>query len=105
MTYEGLAKQVESLDNGDLSKELRNKLIDNTLSASFENPSKYIVNYNKCDNPILEILNNKNLLKLLKTQDIDSLREKLQKLFSLKIVGNEENLIKKSKNPETINNE
>lgn len=105
MTYEGLAKQVENLDNSDLSKELRNRLIDNTLSASFENPSKYIVNYNKCDNPILEILNNKNLLKLIKSQDIDSLGEKLQKLFSLKVVENIENFTKKSKSSDTLNND
>ena len=76
-TYEGLSNQIQKLDDGDISKELRNRLIDNTLQASSENPSKYITDYNKCDNPLLELLSNKNLLKIISSDNFDTIWERI----------------------------
>lgn len=76
-TYEGLSNQIQKLDDDDISKELRNKLIENTLQASSENPSKYITNYNKCDNPILELLSNKNLIKIISSDNFDTIWERI----------------------------
>ena len=56
MTIEGLSKQIENIDNNDLSEELRIKLIRNFLEVTNENPGKLISNYQKSDNPILNIL-------------------------------------------------
>ncbi|MBR3675822.1 MAG: hypothetical protein IKN71_01650 [Alphaproteobacteria bacterium] len=76
-TYEGLSNQIQKLDDDDISKELRNRLIDNTLQASSENPSKYITDYNKCDNPLLELLSNKNLLKIISSDNFDTIWERI----------------------------
>ena len=100
-TYEGLASQIQKLDNNDISIELRNKLIENTLNASSDNPSKYITNYNKCDNPITEILNNKNLLNMIKSNDFDTYLDRFKSIRNTFLLH-----FKNEKNKEaTINNE
>ena len=56
---------------------MKNILIENTLQASSENPSKYITNYNKCDNPLLELLSNKNLLKIINSDNFDTIWKRI----------------------------
>lgn len=56
MTIEGLSKQIENIENSELSEELRVKLISSFLEITNENPGKLISNYQKSDNPILNIL-------------------------------------------------
>lgn len=55
-TFEGLSHQIDSIDNNEISKELRIKLLYNLLSVSSENPGKLISDYNKSDHPILDVL-------------------------------------------------
>lgn len=53
MTIEGLSKQIENIDDPDMSEELRIKLLNSFLNVTSENPGKLILNYQKSDNPIL----------------------------------------------------
>lgn len=55
-TVEGLSRQIDEIDNEDISSELRIKLIYNILSASSENPGKLITDYNKADHPIIDAM-------------------------------------------------
>jgi len=56
MTIEGLSKQIENIENSELSEELRVNLIRNFLEVTSENPGKLISNYQKSDNPFLNLL-------------------------------------------------
>ena len=82
-TYEGLASQIQKLPNDALSRELGNKLIENTLNASADNPSKYITNYNTCDNPVMELLNNKNLSKIVNSSNFDTWFDRIKQITTL----------------------
>lgn len=56
-TYEGLAKQIENLDDDDeTSKKLKVKLLFNVVGMTSENPGKLIKGYNKTDHPFEEII-------------------------------------------------
>ena len=55
-TYEGLAKQISSLENDSMAKDLRVKLLFNVLEVSSENPGKLISDYAKSDHPFEEAL-------------------------------------------------
>lgn len=55
-TYQGLAQQVKELDSADISNELKERLLYNLISVSSENPGKLISDYNKTDNPLIELL-------------------------------------------------
>ena len=55
-TYQGLAEQVKNLDNGDISYQLKERLLYNLISVNSENPGKLISDYNKPDNPLIDIL-------------------------------------------------
>ncbi len=55
-TFEGLAHQIDSLDDEEVSTELRIKLLYNILSVSSENPGKLISDYNKSDHPLMDAL-------------------------------------------------
>ena len=94
-TYEGLAFQIQKLQNDALSRELGNKLIENTLNASADNPSKYITNYNTCDNPAMELLNSKNLSKIVNSSNFDTWFDRIKKL-QLYFPTNKENTQAKS---------
>ena len=64
-TYEGLAGQIQNFKDKD--NELRKEHLQIILKASAENPGKYITGYDKCDNPLLELLSNpEKLSKLIK---------------------------------------
>ncbi len=58
MTIEGLSKQIENIEDPDMSEELRIKLLNNFLNVTSENPGKLILNYQKSDNPILNFFDN-----------------------------------------------
>lgn len=55
-TFEGLSSQIKNIDDDDISKDLRIKLLYNIISVSSDNPGKLISDYQTSDNPILEIL-------------------------------------------------
>lgn len=55
MTIEGLSTQIENIHDSEISKELRIQLIRNFLAVSSENPGKLISDYQKSDNPILNL--------------------------------------------------
>jgi hypothetical protein len=55
-TFEGLSKQIESIEDEDMSEELRIKLLYNILDVSSENPGKLISDYNKADHPVMDVL-------------------------------------------------
>jgi len=88
MTIEGLSKQIESIDNSDLSEELRIKLIRNFLEVTNENPGKLISNYQKSDNPILNILDRdrkeKSIVKTIQ-EKTKSITEKVEDEIEEKI--------------------
>jgi conjugal transfer/entry exclusion protein len=55
-TFEGLSKQIENIEDDDMSSELRVKLLYNILSVSSENPGKLISDYNTADHPLMDAL-------------------------------------------------
>lgn len=56
MTIEGLSNQIQNIEDNTLSEELRVKLLYNFLTVTSENPGKLISDYQKSDNPILNML-------------------------------------------------
>ncbi len=69
-TFEGLSAQINNLENDDLSKALKEKLLFNIIVASAENPGKLITDYNKADHPLMDALE--------KAGDLSSAVDKLQ---------------------------
>lgn len=61
-TYEGLSKQIQNIEENEISKELRIKLLQDFLQMYSENPGKLISDYNNSDHPIMELLENSNKL-------------------------------------------
>lgn len=55
-TFEGLSRQINEIDDEEISSELRVKLIYNILNVSSENPGKLITDYNKADHPLIDAL-------------------------------------------------
>lgn len=55
-TFEGLSKQIDNIEDSDISADLRLKLLYNILEVSSENPGKLISNYNKSDHPFMDAL-------------------------------------------------
>lgn len=55
-TFEGLSKQINSIDDKDISSDLRVKLLYNILEVNSENPGKLISDYNKSDHPLMDAL-------------------------------------------------
>ena len=55
-TFEGLSKQIETIDDDEVNQELRAKLLFNLLQVSSENPGKLITDYNKADHPLMDVL-------------------------------------------------
>lgn len=56
-TYEGLAKQISAIGDDNSSKELQARLLYNTVMLSENNPGELIKNFNRPDNPLLDVLN------------------------------------------------
>ncbi len=55
-TYEGLSKQIKSLEETCSVEHLKEKLLFNMLEVSAENPGKLISDYNKSDHPLMDAL-------------------------------------------------
>ncbi|HEY9044635.1 MAG TPA: hypothetical protein VIN08_02020 [Ohtaekwangia sp.] len=55
-TFEGLSKQINTIDDKDVSADLRVKLLYNILEVNSENPGKLISDYNKSDHPLMDAL-------------------------------------------------
>ena len=55
-TFEGLSSQIDSLEEDEISSELRIKLLYNLLDVSAENPGKLISDYNTADHPLMDAL-------------------------------------------------
>lgn len=72
-TFEGLSKQINDVEDNEISQRLATMLLENTLSASADNPAKYVVDFDKSDNPICEVLNNTKILKLLESSNFKDL--------------------------------
>ena len=74
-TFEGLSSQINSLDDNEISSELRIKLLQNFMQVYSENPGKLISNYETSDHPIMEILE--------QSHKLDATVEKLRKFPGL----------------------
>lgn len=55
-TFEGLATQIQNIEDSDISAELKTRLLYNILEVSSENPGKLISDYNKSDHPLMDAL-------------------------------------------------
>jgi hypothetical protein len=55
-TYEGLASQINAINDKSISADLKNKLLYNILEVASENPGKLISDYNKSDHPVMDAL-------------------------------------------------
>ncbi|MEP7168855.1 MAG: hypothetical protein ABI855_05745 [Bacteroidota bacterium] len=77
-TFEGLSRQIENIDDKDISKDLRIKLLYNILEVYSQNPGKLISDYNKSDHPIMDMLEkSENLTKAIDRVDGIPLLNKL----------------------------
>jgi hypothetical protein len=55
-TFEGLSRQIENIDDEEISSDLRIRLLYNILEVNSENPGKLITDYNKSDHPLMDAL-------------------------------------------------
>ncbi|MCE9550812.1 MAG: hypothetical protein K8R50_07385 [Betaproteobacteria bacterium] len=55
-TFEGLANQIQDIEDSDIANDLKTRLLYNILEVSSENPGKLISNYNKSDHPLMDAL-------------------------------------------------
>jgi len=55
-TFEGLSKQINNIDDKEISSDLRIRLLYNILEVNSENPGKLISDYNKSDHPLMDTL-------------------------------------------------
>lgn len=83
-TFEGLSTQIGILDDDEVSKDLRTRLLYNIISASSENPGKLIKDFSTSDNPILNALDkslsfSKSLEKLSLIPGVEIILQKVIK--------------------------
>lgn len=78
-TFQGLSREINDLEEDNISKELKIKLLQDFLQMYSENPGKLISDYNKTDHPVMELLENSNKL--------DKTIQKLQKFPGLSKVA------------------
>lgn len=55
-TFEGLSTQISKLDDDKASKELLAKLLYNTVCLSEKNPGELMKNFQRADNPLMDVL-------------------------------------------------
>lgn len=55
LTYEGLSKAMETIDN-DIDSSLQAKLLKSLLDANKTNPGELLTGFNKADHPLLDIV-------------------------------------------------
>ncbi|MFT4175649.1 MAG: hypothetical protein QM627_03255 [Luteolibacter sp.] len=83
-TFEGLSTQVASLEDGEVSRDLRLRLLYNMVTVSSDNPGRLISDYNSSDNPILDVLDKstsltKSLEKITAIPGIERLLQVIEK--------------------------
>lgn len=108
-TFEGLSKQINEIENRDISEELRIKLLFNIVSINTENPGKLISDYNKSDHPLMDALDKSSKLadavtKLAKipgfsaiTKSLDDKANKILSAEATKIEAALPDVVNKSK--------
>jgi hypothetical protein len=79
-TFEGLAKQIENLEDDEDSVKLKIKLLYNIVSMSSENPGVLIKGYNKSDHPFMDIID--------KSTNLTNALEKLAHLPGIRGIAN-----------------
>lgn len=79
-TFEGLSRQIENINEEEISSDLRISLLQNFLHMYSENPGKLISDYNTSDHPVMELLENSNRL--------ENSIEKLNKIPGMSKVSN-----------------
>lgn len=89
-TFEGLSRQIHDLEQDNISKELKLKLLQDFLQMYSENPGKLISDYNKSDHPVMELLENANkldrtILKVQRFPGINKVAEIFEKKSERKI--------------------
>lgn len=96
-TYEGLSDKIQGIDDSKVSTELKTKLLFNIVSMSSENPGKLITDYNKTDNPLMEILDKSSSLANAfdKFANIPGLN-KIVKVLNVRQQVAEDNFLKKA---------
>lgn len=96
-TYEGLSDKIQGIDDSKASTELKTKLLFNIVAMSSENPGKLITDYNKTDNPLMEILDKSSSLANAfdKFANIPGLN-KIVKVLNVKQQLAEDNFLKKA---------
>jgi uncharacterized coiled-coil DUF342 family protein len=99
MTIEGLSNQINSIEDSSISEELRTQLIRSFLMVTSENPGKLISNYQKSDNPILNLFDRD---KKDTVEDngsiIKTIEDKTKKIFEKVTDEIEDNIVNKAKN-------
>ena len=55
-TFEGLSREINNIENKNISADLRIRLLYNILEVNSENPGKLISDYNKTDHPFMDAL-------------------------------------------------
>lgn len=96
-TYEGLNDKIQNLEDAKNSSDLKTKLLFNIVMMSAENPGKLITDYNKTDNPLMEILDKSSSLANAfdKFANIPGLN-KIAKFLNAKQQNAEDNLSQKA---------
>lgn len=96
-TYEGLNDKIQNMEDVKNSSELKTKLLFNIVMMSAENPGKLITDYNKTDNPLMEILDKSSSLAAAfdKFSNIPGLN-KITRLLDTKQQKAESNLSKEA---------
>jgi hypothetical protein len=99
-TFEGLSTQIENLEDDEISRELKLKLLFNILEVSTENPGKLISDYKNSDHPVLEVLNQQTKLEeaFTKIKDIPG----INKFTDMVSKNKAENLVKKKEQAENL---
>lgn len=92
MTIEGLSKQIENIEDNEISEELRIKLLNSFLNVTSENPGKLILNYQKSDNPILNFFDRD---KKKETSIVETLKESTKDIIEKATEEIEEEIVKK----------
>lgn len=97
-TYEGLNDKIQNLEDAKNSSDLKTKLLFNIVMMSAENPGKLITDYNKTDNPLMEILDKSSSLASAfdKFSNIPGLN-KITKILDIKQQKAEDELSQKAR--------
>lgn len=98
MTIEGLSNQIEEIDDDEVAGELRTRLLSNFLQVTSENPGKLISNYQKSDNPMLNLLD-RDKKKDREKDIVETVKDKAQDMVeeAVEDIGNK--AVEKITNP------